>query len=194
MRKVLVVFSALLMLTLGASLVNAGGPVPNVQVFFTSDWGTYGATHLDECPMGTVGTLYVVASNFNMWMNAIEFSLEIPALAGMTVVGESYPNGGIAIDAPSYVTPGVAIAWPLPMNAYVPVAVAEIAVFYGGLCCDEGTNHAIIVLPHVETGVVRAVRWPDTGEVLGVGMTSLICPTVPVEETTWGTIKALYQD
>lgn len=194
MRKVLVVFSALLILVLATSIASAQTPVPNVQVYFTSTWGTYGNAQLDECPVGTVGTLYVVANNFDMWMNAIEFYLELPALAGMTVLAESYPGGGIAIGSPSYAAPGVAIAWPLPVNAFVSVAVAEIQVFYGGTCCDEGVNHAIIVHPHQETGLVRAIRWPDLAEFNGVGMTSLICPTIPVEETTWGTIKALYDN
>lgn len=190
MRKVLVVVSALLVLALGASIVSA--QIPNVQVYFTSDWGTYGAAHLDQCPAGTVGTLYVVANNFNMWMSAIEFYIEMPALLGMSVIAESYPNDGLAIGT-SYISPGVAIAWPLPQNAYSPCLVAEITVLYGGVCCDEGENIPIIVHPHGDTGLVRAVRWPDNGTVLGVGQTSLICPTVPAEETTWGNIKALYE-
>jgi hypothetical protein len=195
MKGVLVVFSTLLLLTLGASMVNAGGPIPNVQVYFTSDWGTYGQTALVECPDAPHNTVldsfYVVASNFNMWMIGIEYFLSLPFQ--INPLAQEVPNGGLVIGT-AWIFPGIAISWPLPQNAFVPFAVTKIKFLYRCTLCQDGTDICIHVLNHQDTGFVRAVRWPDITFVNGIGMTSMICPTVPVEETTWGGIKALYQN
>jgi hypothetical protein len=188
MRKVLIIFFALLILGLGASISSA--QIPNVQVFFTSDWGTYGATHLDSCPPDPPGTvfdsLYVVASNFNMWMSAIEYQVIYPP----AIMFLSDNNGGLNIGTSPT---GISTAWPLPQNAYVPLSVNKVYFIYMCQRCYEGTNIPINVVPNPTTGLLQAVRWPDNITVPAIGMVSLICPTVPTEETTWGNIKALYE-
>jgi hypothetical protein len=193
MRKVLVVFSALLLLTLGASMVNAGGPIPNVGVYFTSDWGTYGHTALPECPPDPPGTvfdsLYVVANNFNMWMIGAEYQVLYPP----QIIWLADNTGGINIGASPT---GIATTWPIPQNAFVPFAVNKVYFIYNCQLCYEGVNAPIVVVanPASISGQVQAVSWPGILVTFGIGMTSLICPTIPVEETTWGNIKAMYQD
>ncbi len=191
MKKVLVIFSAMMLLTLGASWVHAGGPIPNVQVYFTSDWGTYGQAQIPECPPNPPGTvldsLYVVANNFGMWMSAIEYQVIYPP----QIMWLSDYTGGLDIGTSPT---GIATAWPLPQNAFVPFAVNKVLFIYLCQLCYEGTNIPIDVVPHPDSGLLRAVRWPDNFIVHAIGMRSLICPTIPVEETTWGNIKALYNE
>lgn len=190
MKKVLVILSAILLLTAGASLVNAGGPIPNIQVYFTSEWGAYGSTTLEECPgIGVVGTVYIVASNFDMWMSAVEYKVQYPPY----VVWLADNTGGIDIgQSPT----GIATSWPLPQNAFTPFAVNKATIMYNceGCPCP---NICFTVLPNPSSisGKIQAVRWPDGALVQGIiGMVSYICPTVPAEETTWGNIKALYNN
>jgi hypothetical protein len=178
---------------MGASLVNAGGPIPNIQVYFTSEWGTYGQTHLQECPPdppGTVvGTLYIVAINFNMWMSAVEYQVNYPP----QFIWLADNTGGIDIgQSPT----GIATSWPLPQNAFVPYAVNTVTFIYNCQLCNSGPNIPICVVPNPAaiSGQVQAVRWPDGTLIPAIGMKSLICPTIPVEETSWGQIKALYND
>jgi hypothetical protein len=188
MRKVLFVF-ALVILSLGASVVSA--QVPNVQVFFGSDWpGAYGPTHLDQCPPDPPGTiidsLYVVASNFGMWISAIEYQLVWPGIFGFI----SDNTGGLNIgNSPA----GISTAWPFPINGYVPVLVNKVKFIYLCQLCLSGTNIPITVIPHPVSGFIQVVRWPDNLVFQGVGMISMICPTIPTEDTTWGNIKALYK-
>lgn len=187
MRKVLVVFSALVILALGTSIVSAQ-PIPNIQVYFTSEWGTHGITAIEECPgVGVLDTIYVVASNFNMWMSAAEYKVEYPP----EVVWIADNTGGIDIGSSPV---GIATTWPLPQNAFVPFAVNKVYVIYDCVGCPR-TDIPILVVPNPAaiSGQVQAVRWPDNALIFGIGMISLICPTVPVEETTWGNIKALYE-
>jgi hypothetical protein len=187
MRKVLVILSALALLTVGTSLVQA--QFPNVQVYFTSEWDAYGKTTLEECPgIGVIGTIYVVASNFNMWMSSIEYKVQYPPY----VVFLADNTGGIDIGSSDI---GIATAWPLPQNAFVPLAVNKPTIMYNceGCPCP---NICFTVLPNpsAPSGQVQAVRWPDNALIPGIGMVSYICPTVPAEDTSWGQIKALYDN
>jgi len=186
MRKVLVV-SALLILVLGTSIASA--QVPNVQVYFTSEWGAYGKASIEECPgVGVLDTIYVVANNFNMWMSAVEYKVEYPP----EVIWLA-DNTGSDINIGTSPT-GIATSWPLPQNAFVPFAVNKVTIMYNCVGCprlDIPIN--VVPNPTAISGEVQAVRWPDTALITAVGMQSLICPTVPVEDTSWGKIKALYE-
>ncbi|MFH1754818.1 MAG: hypothetical protein ABIA59_03865 [Candidatus Latescibacterota bacterium] len=190
MKKVLVLVSALLILALGTSIVSAQNPF--VQVYFSHPvWGTPDGTNLTQCPPGAPGTvldsLYVIAHNFNMWMSAIEYQVLYPAtiffLSDNTGAPLNVGNSSI----------GIATAWPLPQNAFTQLVVNKVLFIYMCQFCYEGTNIPIDVVPHPDTGFVRAVRWPDNAVITAQGMRSLICGTTPVEETTWGNIKALYE-
>ncbi|MHC4326315.1 MAG: hypothetical protein ACYSUX_18750 [Planctomycetota bacterium] len=184
MRRVLLVFLALLIASLGTSIVSA--QTPNVQVFFDE---YFGATHLEECPPDAPGTvtgyLYVVASNFGMWISAFEYAIDYPPQI-LPVVDIT---GGLDIGTSAL---GIATSWQYPINGYSPVLINKVMITFNCQLCYEGTNIPITVIPHPDTGFLRASRYPDYTLVNGVGMVSLICPTVPTEDTTWGTIKALY--
>jgi hypothetical protein len=187
MRKVLVILAALVLLTLGATWVNAQ-PIPNVQVYFTSEWDAYGKTAIEECPGFVIGTLYVVASNFNMWMSAVEYQVEYPP--EVTWLADN--TGGIDIGSSPA---GIATSWPLPQNAFVPCSVNDVTVLYNCEGCPrEDIPILVVPNPGAISGNVQAVRWPDGALIPAIGMLSYICPTVPAEETSWGQIKALYDN
>jgi hypothetical protein len=171
-----------MIISLGTSIVSA--QTPNVQVFFEG-----GTAHLPECPPdmpGTVlGHMYVVASNFNMWIAAIEYGTSFPPQ--LNVLGMT--TGGLDIIEPPFA--GVATSWPFPINGFSPVVVNDITFIYNCQLCFE-TDIQVVLGPHPVTGFVRAVQWPDNTIVNGVGLVSTICSTIPTEDTTWGSIKALY--
>jgi hypothetical protein len=183
MRKVLLVFSALLIISLGTSIVSA--QTPNVQVFFEG-----GTAHLDQCPADPPGTqlghLYVIASNFNMWIQAIEYSIAYPPQ--MIFFGDN--TGGLDIgNSPT----GIATSWPFPINGYSSVLVNDVTFMWNCQLCFE-TDIQVVVNPHTITGFLRAVRWPDNVLFHGAGLVSTVCSTIPTEDTTWGSIKALYNN
>ncbi len=180
MKKVLALVLALAVMGMMAQTVSA--QVPFVQVYFDD------LAHTSkDCPgAGTLDTLLVVAHNFNIWMTAIEYSIQYPP--SLTWLGDISPSPVNLGNTPS----GVATAFPTPLNAFQPVLVMQVLVNWECTTCG-GTPEAVIVGPHPGSGFLRATRYPDNATVIGVGMTSLVCPgTVPVQETTWGQVKALY--
>jgi hypothetical protein len=201
MKKTLVVVVAIA-IALSASVASA--QIPNVVVYFDIT-----STQMDAvCPPDPAGTvftdLYVVANNFNMWVSAIEYQISLPP--SLMFLGDFIGDNQLSIG--SAVT-GIGISWPLPANGFEALRCQRISVIWQ--CQNIGTvedpacvladgvtafnDHLIHVLPYPTSGKVRAIRWPDNVEVLGIGMTSVICgQTIPVEETTWGGIKALYDE
>jgi hypothetical protein len=186
MRKVLSVLFALLILSLGASVVSA--QIPFVQVYF-DQYMTKAS--IDQCPdadIGTVtGSLYVGAINFNCWMSAIEYKIEYPP--ELSFLGDN--TGGLDIGSSPV---GIATAWTFPLNAFGPALVNEVSILWMCRLCNGISEVTISVVPHPESGLLRAIRWPDNSFVDAVGQVSLICTSVPAEETTWGSIKALYNN
>ena len=191
MKKVLVVVIAL---AFGLSAV-ANAQTPNVQVYFDEAL-QFTQANCPSAPIGTVEqTLYVVANYFGIWMNAIEYKIEYPPQ--LLFVGDIMLPGAISIGSSPGTAPdydGIAIGFPIPQNAFTQNVVQMVTVVW--MCDDCGVANQeapIIVLPYTSSGLVRAVEWPNLNIVIGVGMTSLICTTTPVQETTWGQIKALYE-
>jgi hypothetical protein len=186
MKKTLVVVVAL---AIGLFATVSSAQTPNVSVYFDNTLTQQAA----DCPAVTPGTVaqtvYVVAANFNMWMQAIEYQIVYPA--ALTFLGDAVdPATQLSIGSSPL---GIGITWPLPANAFVPLVVQTANVLWMCDNCDGFQNQQLVVIPHPSSGLVRAIRWPDTQVVLGVGLTSLVCATIPVEETTWGGIKALYK-
>ena len=191
MKKILVVVFAVVVM-LGAAQVNA--QVPYVQVYFDEFWQTSVLPSCPDVPVGTqVGTLYVVAHNFNMWLNGIEYMIEYPP--EMTWLGDFIGANQLSIgNSPA----GIGITWPIPGNSFGGILTQTANILWMCEGCGA-TNIAVTVVKHPSTPwpeqhLVRAVRWPDLEIVAGVGMASVVCPVIPVQETTWGGIKAQYND
>lgn len=208
MKKTLVVVVAI---AIGLCASVSSAQIPNVVVYFDNTY-TQQSALCPQVPAGTVfDELYVVANNFNMWMSAIEYTVELPP--SLMFLGDIIDED-TQLKIGSAVT-GIGISWPLPANAFGALRCQKLSVLWqcqnlGGLggpppdtapqcVLADGvtgfTDHTINVLPYPSSGLVRAVRWPDNVVVVGVGLTSVICgSTIPVEETTWGGIKALYDE
>ena len=187
MKKVLAVVLAAAFVSV-STIGAMAQPVPNVQFFFDRNMTM---TAMD-CPgtTGDIETGYVVAVNFEAFFSAIEYSV-------------AYPPSMIYIaDAPVNVNQlnignsnsGISSAWSLPMNGFEPIRILEVLYQWNCDDCYDAANGAIVVGEFPISGALRYTRWPDNTLFAAVGMTSLVCPgPVPVQESSWGGIKALYE-
>jgi hypothetical protein len=122
-----------------------------------------------------------------MWMSAIEYKIVYPP--EIAFIGDN--TGGLDIGSSPI---GIATAWTFPLNAFTTVLINQVSIIYMCQLCVGISEVAIDVVPNPDSGQLRAIRWPSDEFVTAVGQRSLICTTVPAEETTWGSIKALYNN
>ena len=177
MKRSLIVFAIVLLA--GAAVASA--QVPNVEFHFKH----VGEAEIVCGGMDVLDTAFVVANNFAMWMSAIEYQVVYPP--EMLFLGDN--TGGLNIGNSMM---GIATSWPFPINAFGSAIVNTVTFVWKCDGCPR-TDIPVPVVPHPITGFVRAVRWPDNALISGIGMTSLICPTIPIEETSWGKIKEIYK-
>jgi hypothetical protein len=188
MKRILVVVCAI---AIGVSAISAKAQVPNVGVFFDQNLQYMWA----DCPPGTpltvLDTCYVALHNANMFVGSVEYMIEYPPY--MSYMGDIVPgiSGEDYLKAGNSNT-GIGVVWPIPKNGFQGILVHMTRFLWNCNGCDAG-EQCVMVLPHPDSGKIRAIRWPDLWELPLVGMTSSICKTVPVEENTWGGIKALYE-
>lgn len=183
MRKVLVLTAVLMVL---GSFAYA--QTPNVQMVF--DEGYVSQTY--TCTPGEIFNGYLVARNFNIWMQAIEYNVDYPDFApftGIQKIGE-VAAAPLAIGATDDYLKGFSVAWTVPQNGFEPVLTCT--VFFQ--CFDCAPDSPVIVIPNTVSGYLRATDYPGNNFHYGIGMTSVLCPvTIPTENTTWGGVKALYE-
>lgn len=180
MRKVLVLTAVLMVL---GSFAYA--QTPNVQMVFDPGY----TSQTKVCTPGEIFQGYLVARNFNVWVQAIEFNVLYPA--GLLKLGETYPDGTLQIGTGTddYLG-GFSQVWLVPQNGFQPL----LAVTVNFACQECLPDSPIVVVPNSISGFLRATDYPGNNFVYGVGMTSIMCPvTIPTENTTWGGVKALYE-
>jgi hypothetical protein len=177
--------------------------IPIIQVYFSGNpvLNTYVDTHEFCKPPGTQQDLYVVLRNWNMWVSAVEFSIDYPPALFVAydasppntlTIGRSVAEGGFG---------GIAIAWQYPQSGSTALLALTVQVFWTSSCDCYGTPQPVWVRGYQYANIgngghanPRAVRWPDFAEIDGVGMMSLVCPDPPATaQTTWGRVKALYR-
>ena len=163
--------------------------IPIVQIYFDEDLIFTGAP-CPGMPPGTVfQNLYVVAEDFNMYMSAIEYRIQYPTLL-MFLSDEIDPSFLVTGTSPE----GIVITFPTPQDAFGKLLVQKVFVIWMCDSCGPGNiDTPLRVRSHPASAKVRAVRWPDGEFVDGWGVLSLICGSLPIHETTWGEIKALYK-
>lgn len=187
MKKVLAVVLAAAFLGIGA--MSADAQTPNVAVYFDD---LLQETSKD-CPPGTPGTVldeaYVVCNNFGIFLIALEYQITFPP--SVIFLGDDPQNTNVPFLGSS--PAGIAIAWDIPQNAFDPF-IANIITFVWN-CDGCGATEPIVVGPNPQSNLLRGVEWLTQDQVIAVGMTSLVCPgTVSTEESTWGKVKALYNE
>ena len=162
--------------------------VPYIQIYFDEDLQRTTELH---CPLVAPGTesgfLYIAAHNFNIEMSSIEYRVNYPLELSFyqDLIDSSYQVAG---DSQS----GIVISFPSPLDAHQTVLLQR--VMFGWMCAAcETIDIRTVVVPHPSSGKIRAISWPDSEEVEAVGMTAIVCPTVPANNSTWGHIKALYR-
>jgi hypothetical protein len=153
---------------------------------------TNGRTAIEPCAgYGVWDSLYVVANNLAMWVSGVEYCIQYPP----EILWFADRSGGLNIGSSPCVgdgSGGIATVWPLPRNSYEPLIVNNVLFIWQREGCPF-FNSPVKACANEQTGFLRATRYPDAVYVNMIGMLSLICPTCPVEETTWGNIKALYR-
>lgn len=170
--------------------------VPNVALYTDKAFQEREIEGCPEEPPGAIlDTLYVVASGFNMAMASIEYRIDLSPQLWFS--GDIVPAGvaeGFSID-------GIRISFATPADATGQLLVQKIEFIYGCQGCRDYKHPISImdvplrVLPHPESGKIQAFRWPDMAAVEAVGLPAILCPRigVPIEGSTWGAIKSLYQ-
>jgi hypothetical protein len=148
----------------------------------------------EEPPGSVADTLYVVAEGFDMAMTSIEYRIDLGP--HLFFLGDIVPDGVVEGD---YSGDGIRITFPTPADATGRLLVHMIVFCYNCWRCDDINGITILdalitVLPHPESGKIQAIRWPDMTAVEAEGMPLILCQraSIPVEQTTWGMIKALY--
>jgi hypothetical protein len=160
---------------------------PSIRIYFDEAFTVVHKNCPDDPPGTVLDSLYVVAEDFNVWFNAIEYMIVYPP----EIIFDSDVTGGLDIGTSAT---GLATAWPLPFWEQKPNLINKV-MFVWNCQGSQDEGIPIHVVPHPETGFVRAVEWWDHYFVYGVGLTGWIrASEVPVEDTTWGRIKALYED
>jgi len=196
MKKTLSGIIVLLVLFALAPRVTAG--TPYLQVYFDDEF-LYWSANCPSAPIGTVfQTIYIVGHDFDAWLNAIEYRLVLPPQ--LFFLGDVIPPGSLSIGTSP---DGIAIAFPVPLNAYSPVLVSRVSVLWMCDHCLPNQERPICFDVYPSSGYLRAVRWPDLSLIYGTSGSAVICATgpgpycadlpIPVERTTWGHIKAMYR-
>lgn len=197
MKKVLAVVIAVAFISIGAFSTHA--QVPNVAIYFDDLLQSQQGDCADHF-LGEQTLLNVVMNNFNTFVSTVEFATEfgpgpVSYLGDVHVPAMTLFLGTSYVDGPGGAPDGVTITYQIPQNAFDPFICMKLNVLW--LCDDCGAlpPQPLKVVPHEATGVVQAVEWQTFALIDGVGMTSLVCPgPVSTEETTWGQVKALYDN
>jgi hypothetical protein len=147
-----------------------------------------------NCPgPGVLDTLYVAMVNWNMNVGGVQFAIAYPPEV-IHIADFNKPAATIGATPTTNVTGGFAAGFPVPQNGFFPVFVTSILIQWNCVGCPVG-NIPLPVVGHTGLGgTVIGTRWPDGAPFPGIGLTALICATVPTEETTWGKVKSLYTE
>jgi hypothetical protein len=170
MRRILSGITVLLVLLALAPRVTAG--TPYLQVYFDPGL-TYTFENCPPDPVGTVvDTFYVVAHDFDAWLNGIEFRIDYPPQIAW--LGDLIDPNVLAI---GNTYEGIGVAWTIPFNAFTPNVVLRVVFLWTCQDCNSPDINSVVCLNvYPGSGYLRAVRWPDLELIYGQSGTAVICP------------------
>jgi hypothetical protein len=176
-----------LVIALGVSLVGgtASAQTPYIAVYFDQ--------HLTQettvCPgVGVIGTWYVAARNFNTMLSGAEFAIQYPAAVTL-LEDTNTPPVTIGNTAS-----GISMGFPVAQKGGYPVLLCTPQVIWNcDSCVDLYVNSTVKIVANPHTGFLGCTDYPWFNLIPCVGLTAYVCPTVALEETTWGGIKLLYE-
>lgn len=190
MRLVTVLLIALAaLLVVGAT---ASAQTPYIGVFFAVSPNCNGITDTAIPPgvFGAIDSLYVIAYNFSCFVTGVQLKVEYPPVCMQWVAD----IGTQPVTIGSTDT-GMSMGWALPQNNFPPNPLCIATVIFQWVCTDcSQTNIPVRVVGHPLFNPLNPeyTCFNQIGTFPAEGLTALICPTVPVEDTTWGQVKSLY--
>lgn len=183
-------FATMVVLVLMASVVVVSAQtIPFVAVYFDQSYQVEGnppAPVGDPCPgIGVPVTLYIALVNSNVWVSGVEFAVNYPPEL-IFLADQNTPPVTVG-QTPS----GISMGFALPQNGFSALEVCQVLCLWN---CDgcAVTDSPIIVTPNPNTGFIGFTDFPNYDAFPAIGLTSLICATVPTQDTTWGKVKSLY--
>ena len=165
----------------------ADAQTPTIGVYFDE----FGSVETKDCPGdGMLDQVYFYLRNANTQVSGVQFRVSYGPY--LNWVGDNLTTQ-VEIGA---TFSGLAASWALPQNGFFPVNIGSAFVEW---ICPTGcnpTNSPVIVLADSNAGETEVLwtDWPAFQISTAVGLTALVCATVPTEDTTWGGIKALYDE
>ena len=177
-------FATMVVVALMASVVVVSAQTtPFIAVYFDR---SFQVEAQDPCPgFGVLDTLYIELVNADAFVSGVEFKVEYPPVLGWLADFDQQP-------ATIGTTPtGFSMGWAIPQNG-LSSAVDICKVLVQWTCDGCPGPFEIKVVPNPFTSFLGYTDFPDYNLLPAVGMTSLICPTIPTQETTWGKVKSLY--
>lgn len=176
--------ASLVVVALMITAVVASAQTPYIAVYFNPGL----SQQTKDCPgVNVLDVLYVAGLNFNSFVGGAEFQIQYPP--AITWLADSNLPDVVVGNTFS----GISMGWPLPQNAFGPFLMCTVNVLWNcETCVDPYVNNMIKVVANPATLFIGFTDYPQNNLVPAVGMTSLICATVPAEDTTWGQVKALY--
>jgi hypothetical protein len=184
-KRIVATSFALIILCVGI----ASAQTPFIAVYFDHAWQVAGnppAPAGDPCPgLNVLDSLYIALVNANAFVSGVEFAVNYPPEVLFLADFDKQPvNVGTTAT-------GFSQGWALPPNGFSAVYVCGVQFLWQCNGCSV-FNSPIVVVQHPDSGFLGYTDFPAYAPIPAVGMTSLICATIPVEETTWGQVKALY--
>jgi hypothetical protein len=175
--------ATLVVVALMVTAVAVSAQTPYIAVYFDSGL----SLESKNCP-GPVGdVLYVGGVNFNAFIVGAEFAIQYPP--SMTWLGDLNTPQVTIGSTPT----GISMGYPLPIAAFSPIELCRVAILWACPECEGYWDQPIRVVPHPFTAFLGFVDYPQNDLVPTGGLTAIVCPnTVPIEDTTWGQVKALY--
>ena len=173
-----------IMLLLLASSFSTVSAQPFVAVYFCGSGADFQEQQVCQ-GNGVLDTLCIVAQNYCPTDN-IQFAIDYPPSITWVADFDTQP-------ATFGATPtGFNMSWTVQQPPG-SVFICHVLIQWNCDNCDPPNNDPVRVVPHLVTGFL----WSTSCGVLQVlvpmvGLTSLVCATVPVEATTWGRVKELY--
>jgi len=181
MRIATLVFAALMVTAVAVS-----AQTPYIAVYF--DKGH--SQEAKDCPGPgpVVDTWYIAAVNFNMFLSGAEFAVQYPPAVQWLADAATPP---VTL---GFTPTGITMGFPVPQNGFNTVDLCQVVVLWNcETCMDPYLNNLVRVIQHPGTGFLGAVDYPGFNLVPSVGLTAVLCAcTIPVEQTTWGQVKAVY--
>lgn len=166
----------------------ASAQTPFIAVYFDKAWQVGGNPLLggDSCPgIGVVDSLYIALVNANAFVSGVEFAVTFPPeMIHLSDFDKQPVSVGTTVT-------GFSQGWALPPNGYTAVYICGVQFMWNCDGCPK-VNCPITVVANPTTGFLGFTDFPSYTPIPAVGMKSLICATIPVEDTTWGQVKALY--